>query len=465
MAKNKNPGPLLTSIVKGILEVWPARWRSKLAFTTTEQKVNEDVTVSTITGDLIASAVLQDQTNERKKINVTIEDPTNITMTEKAMMDGPADAIQGTRNLTVVTEGAALPAATYLTLSQNQDALGNGKAIQTVESVTGYTARPGQTVDEETGVVTSFVRTVIPINTELGGSNKKITPIDHLRAEKEEITVNTSALNAFFVSGPGIIEDLDLPTELLELNVRWSESESAGDYTSNGLGAADASGDQVMQVQAPGRGNAQGSASFIPTVAPKLRRKNGRNIPCRECFFYIPENTTLPTLLAKLTTKLSITVENWPSFTQETYTFTCIGQKVSASAQVECYVSISKSTTSASFMTTEGGGTSYDVADSLRDIVVGPCINEAINLTDTIRSADALAACNCSIVAGPYAASRAAAASKSAFASIEPIFIPATSPSAIPTSGTYLHRYQTRLFKPGWLAVRAYVFSASDITG
>lgn len=459
----KNSGPTSTSIFKGILDVLPLRWRSKLGITKTEQAVELNVLPEALSTTVIASSVEQDKnTDERRKFVYTVENPTGQSMVEKALGDsGVNAAVETTSTITLVDEGDALPAYNYLTVDIDRQAFGNGKAEQKVDTVASYPVRPGQEMDQETGIITSFSEQIQPLGSGVGTANTISTPVDGLRSNVRTISVNTDALNAFFETSIEYI-DLQLPTELAGVDTYWSESVAEGAATTASSASASTDGSVSASYSVPSRNETSSAASLLPTLIPDLRRRPGDGIPARMCHMYVPSGTSLAGLLTKLTSHLGDIVQEWPRFQVRTHVIVLKGQKVSAKAAAEASLSRSFSDAQTSITQVATTSTSYDISDSLREFTIGPCINPTINLVDTEREVAATAHAAASIE-GDFGFTREADAEKEVIAEIFPTALPPTAVTSIPNSGLYMGRPQSRPYRPGWLFVRVPVFDAGNI--
>lgn len=125
----KNNGQDLISRFRGIVDNIPQRWRSKLATTEIKQKVALDVDLTELAGGVVASKVVQDQINERQRIDTLIDDPTGQTMVEYVRTK---EGQIGTRILKYIAEGTPLPTLDELTVEAGQDASGNGYVEQAI---------------------------------------------------------------------------------------------------------------------------------------------------------------------------------------------------------------------------------------------------------------------------------------------------------------------------------------------
>ena len=145
MALKKAKGPLLTSVFKGMLDLLPPKWRARLKTTVTNQENPTDVDVTALSSTLIESKVVQTRTDERKKTDITIEDPSAITLVEYVKTN---EAQLGTRTNSLVAENASLPTIDALTVSAEQNNLGNGLTEQEVVTVASVFDRK---VNEDSG--------------------------------------------------------------------------------------------------------------------------------------------------------------------------------------------------------------------------------------------------------------------------------------------------------------------------
>src|SRR5436190_13938684 len=125
----KNNGQRLVSKFRGIVDNIPQRWRSRLATTEIKQKVTLDVDLTELAGGVVASKVVQDQINERQRVDTLIDDPTGQTMVEYVRTK---EGQIGTRILKYIPEGTALPTLDELTVEAGQDASGNGYVEQAI---------------------------------------------------------------------------------------------------------------------------------------------------------------------------------------------------------------------------------------------------------------------------------------------------------------------------------------------
>ena len=188
MALNKSRGPILTSVFKGMLDLLPPKWRARLKTTVTTQECPTDVDVTALTSTLIESKVVMTRTDERKKTDTSIENPSGITLVEYVRTN---EAQLGTRTNSLVNDGATLPTIDALTVSAEQNNLGNGKVEQEVVTVASVFNRE---INEDVGVG----------NLVFQATEKFIDNLDVV--SNSVVSAGTSATtNALDVTGLGVI--------------------------------------------------------------------------------------------------------------------------------------------------------------------------------------------------------------------------------------------------------------------
>ena len=132
MAKKKSPGPTLTSVFYGAVELIPPRWRAKLGLTRVVIEQPTDVGPEPLVTPVVDSSVEQIRTDERKQTTTTLGSPAGVTLTE--FVRTPSGQL-GSRTVSLVTTGTALPGITALTIDSEQQATGTGYSEQSVTTV------------------------------------------------------------------------------------------------------------------------------------------------------------------------------------------------------------------------------------------------------------------------------------------------------------------------------------------
>lgn len=138
MALQKNSGPLLTSLFKGMADLLPAKWRARVGTKQTDQENPTDILPDDLTAGLLESRVVQTRTDERKKTNFYLEGDLTTELVEQVMLPNGQIA---TRTEKLVSEGTALDVPESA-LQGEQNNLGNNYMEQSVLDAT----LPGPTI-------------------------------------------------------------------------------------------------------------------------------------------------------------------------------------------------------------------------------------------------------------------------------------------------------------------------------
>jgi hypothetical protein len=125
----KNGSEPLVSVFRGIVDNIPPKWRARLGVTRIVQKQPLDIGLTELGEGVVASQLVQEQTNERTKTDTTISDPTGETLVEYIRTK---DGQVGTRIIKLVPAGSPLPTFTELTVDAGQENFGNGWSEQMV---------------------------------------------------------------------------------------------------------------------------------------------------------------------------------------------------------------------------------------------------------------------------------------------------------------------------------------------
>lgn len=196
MALQKNPGPPLTSKFRGLLDVIPQKWRSKLGLTRIVQQQPVDVEPTPIgdttsEGVRISSTVEQERTDERKKTDVFLTDVLGSVMVEYIRTP---DGQIATRTYTVVAEGTALPTIDELTADASQDAWGNGMVEQVVTTVPNlfgkndYRVERPDRVPPDFGVLLKTTETGVTV---AGTATMPVLGVGELMRSEQQLTEQT----------------------------------------------------------------------------------------------------------------------------------------------------------------------------------------------------------------------------------------------------------------------------------
>ena len=157
MALQKNPGPLLSSWFKGLVDHIPPEWRARLGLKKRDQQDPVDIDPNAIAGVLVISEVNQTRTDERKKFDIELAtDPTGVELhQQKRLANGQlVDEVR-----TFVPEGTALAGVGVETIEAEQHNLGIGSMTNDVTDA----SLPGPTIEsseiDHDGVVVKVFKT------------------------------------------------------------------------------------------------------------------------------------------------------------------------------------------------------------------------------------------------------------------------------------------------------------------
>lgn len=327
-----------------------------------------------------------------------------------------------------------------------------------------------------------------------------------------EISSLDAARLADVSSMPSTVK-LDLPYVLTGIGLSWNVAGSDGSFEAEASGRCATVGDPRIQLNPNESASAECGGSIQPEVTPVIRPPKTEPVPSTAYFFQIKKTGTGVTLAQVLSRLQSIcgnpnpAIALWPSFGTVAHTLTLKGQRASGQAQVNANASISaKSSGSEAYNDKEltcGKGVSYDYATTTTTLEIRPTIHGAIHLNGvdgngipqpatmsqpytaecTVEWASASSAGTiagystiCPVPAEPPFGANVldptantvgelkATATITLAASVEPYTLPATTPSAIPSSGYYLDRnYRVEPADDDWFRVYAEVFNAADI--
>lgn len=363
--------------------------------------------------------------------------------------------------LSQVVDPTTPPQTGYLVQADVLTSINTRQAQRDQRIIAEFPTQPGQLYDESLSILIPFEDRTVARDATLPVGEAESSPMDYARRRDRYFTIPHAALQAF-VRRFGTFVNLNLPAELLEIQIAWETGGGDGFYQEMGTGIAE--GASASLALSP-RGSAQSSASVMPEVVPKIRRYSASPLQAQDVVFYTV-SATMGAILTRLADILSDSVEIWPSFQEQIYRFVLSGQKVSVSANTSVSNSVNLSQSSYSYAYSEGQGVDGDEATSLRSVDIGPVINGALSLigdTTLARSAEAISFT--SLVSGTNwpGGSASSIASATANGAIYPTTLPATSPAEIPTTGLYVTDVRCEVYKYGYNIVRATVINAAHI--
>ncbi len=128
----KNPGKILLSTYRGLVDAIPLKYRAKLGLTQTSQEVPLNITEDVLTHGIVASSVEQVTIEERKKTNVSLTDPTG-KLPSQVMLP---NQLVGSVTEQLVPEDTGLKEIDELTEEATQTNIGVGLVDQRIVKVT-----------------------------------------------------------------------------------------------------------------------------------------------------------------------------------------------------------------------------------------------------------------------------------------------------------------------------------------
>jgi hypothetical protein len=251
--------------------------------------------------------------------------------------------------------------------------------------------------------------------------------------------------------------DLDLPDVLESVSIVWSESLTEGDGDSTGN--SEVTGAKSYRVDGDVTRSATTRLEIQPSLNVQVKRYWGRDLPATAKFFFLPINNGAVTeeqVLAKLG------AQKWPVFKPRSNTLILkgiqlavevkagVGQVLSENAQGELITSTNKSEVSQST-----GQLNLNV------VTLPFTINSTINLSGSTSQSKLVTARAKAKLTGKLDAESDLSESYTGTASVQPTSIPATSPTAVPTSGIYLIQSRIEPYKWGYAKCSAIVLNAN----
>lgn len=320
----------------------------------------------------------------------------------------------------------------------------------------------GQHFDKTTGLVSVFTEQKTVAGANLGDDFTEITPIDAITQEvRVESPPSSEDILAYSIAGPGMTS-FQLPRTLTGIVVVFNKSEGNGSNINNG-GAAASSGTSGGLNFSPSS-SAQGSASVIADIQPIIVETDADNVPTTEIHFFMASSVgSVPTtanVLTRLAAIMGASVSAWPRFKPKPVIMTASGQHVSLSASASSHHSDHWSADNLSASVDTGKGLSRENGITINSTVISPTIHAAFDVTHADGSISGgiltftatttvSATANLPAIIGSGPAPSFVAVenttdvdgdpiSATATASVTPANIPATTITAIPTSGLYL---------------------------
>ena len=280
-------------------------------------------------------------------------------------------------------------------------------------------------------------------------------------------TIPTDALDAYLIRHPVRVDLSDLPRELIAIETVWNEGISIGEQDYDFYVWKSGSS---FTVSKSANDSASSSSSVSCEVYLKYKDVATHNLFGERLFFYLPNNVTEADIIDKVNSILGLvdpaTVDFWPVFRPESETLITTGQSVKVVANVQ--ISLGATITDGSLTGQQWDkGTSDDYSANINAsaVQIPPCIHGAIAIGGGTSRSRPVAVTAYMQMYNSQAGFVSATKTKTgtASASIYPTSLAPTSPSSIPTSGTYIMDMDVRKFKYGYSAVTVILFDASKL--
>ena len=163
----KNPGPKLIDKLKGDYRNLPSWATNKLQIRVEKQNVDEKVEPDALGSGLISSSVLQEHTDERRKVNAYIDVTTLPISVEGKQRVADFGGVVATATSTITQEPAVAQSG-FGVLSSEARPLGNGLVEVQTLSVTTFPIIQGVQIDSRYGVPFTYEKQIVEAGTSGG---------------------------------------------------------------------------------------------------------------------------------------------------------------------------------------------------------------------------------------------------------------------------------------------------------
>lgn len=443
----------LTTKSLGSDNLTPAKFRGNVERQETQSIVVDETEPTPLTGDIVQSTVKQVSATKAERVDVT----------ESIGEGGPLAGLKtfnqfgggvATVEESIVEDGDTVDGGLSI-LDASVETLGNGKSVKTVVTAPTYAELDGSTYIPELDIVAAYTEQVVtpPVDV-TADAHTEYNPIDQYKSLKRTIIPPTAALDAYLVSFPSNTT-MNLPETLLNIEVVWAEDVSEGSNSSDWEGAATGPSTSLDGSES---GSASSSAALVPQLLIDTVQTPAANIDTTSHFFFLP----IPVTKSDILTKLGASA--WPVFRPEGHTIVLNGMKASIGASASAKAEYQVGPSNEMYSVTRGEGTQYDVNAVFQTINLPPMLHAAISIageiskTATVNAASAIGWVG---FGGFPSVTVDSEAEKTINGFISPSGFAATSPAAIPTSGTYLIDCRVEPYKWGYARIFAETLDAS----
>lgn len=257
----------------------------------------------------------------------------------------------------------------------------------------------GTEIDRRTGLAIPLTRQVLA-NGVTGGISgdieTEVQPIDGYRARKIIRSMPTSAIDAYFRDLHNNT-NIDLPAELQSLTFFSEPSGQSGAYNETGtyaIGGPNGSGGLSL------RGNATCAAAVAMEISFGVKEPRGDSVPCRHFLFYVVNGASRATILSRLTTYMTGTVNEWPRWSPRGVVIVVKGSRISLSLDLSATAHDSVVTDYNGVLKASGGsrtsgyGRNLEIGLNTKTIRLPPTVHPALVFTNngTTSGSDSISA-------------------------------------------------------------------------
>lgn len=358
----------------------------------------------------------------------------------------------------------------FRTLFSKVKALGASHSLLETGTVDAFPTAIDNIVDPETGAIVNRTKTIQPAGTSHPGT--AFTTQEQVNRDHLVRVVETADATSFanYVRKFEGFTNVDLPPQLLVVNGTSPTGGGSGSFSEGGFFNITGAGSGSLSLA----GQANASDTLSPDVYFDIKQPWGNNIPCTHLLFFVVSSETRANVIAKCTTLLGSTVNDWPLFAPRAVNFVCVGENASATARATASktatirVNYSGDPIGPSTAESNGGGGSLESTKTVRIVRLPPVIHGTLNsvnggfvgLFANLVGAGHIAQAQITTVGNGQVFSATAQAT----GFITPTALGATSGQAtIPTSGFYLSRLFSEPAAQGYIKMHAEIISFANV--
>jgi len=305
-------------------DVTPEKFRAAVPASSVETSVAGTVTDPiTLAGNEISKSE-QQVTEFIKRVRAVTRDPAAEGTLTGEVFTGEL----GGGTATVTEKYGANPQINpdYGTVAAEKEALGDGKFVTREVVLSNPPVLTGQEYDDQLDIVFPFTQQFVEPNTGVGDARTEVQPRDVHHSLKRNIDINqfrTAALNQHWAIAD--VVNVNLPDRLTGVDILKTVTRATGE--SNSVGSTGWTC------------RATGSSDITYSVRPTIiNGYSGLVSATRFVFFLDKSNSTMSSVLSKLTSLYGASVIMWPVLKPEPVTITLNGGSLSQTKETELRV-------------------------------------------------------------------------------------------------------------------------------